>query len=170
MRAETLKYLKSDVEGLLEAIFKFRDSIHDKYNLNITKFKTLPGLALAVYTSKDLPNNLKPSLKMIKGSLEKKKIRSSYFGGNVEVYINKISGGYFYDMNSQYPKAMLFDMLIGNPVLSLEKDINKIFGFIYGEITCPNESDLKVPFIQNRDSIYNFSTCSRGKFKRLIFS
>lgn len=67
---------------------------------------------------------------MIKGGLEAK-IRSSYFGGNVEVYINKISEGYYYDMNSQYPKAMLFDMPIGDPILSLETNLNKIFGFIY---------------------------------------
>ena len=116
MQKETLNYLKSDVEGLLEAILKFRDRIHESYNLNVTKFKTLPGLALAAFTSKYVPENLKPEIKMIKGALERK-IRSSYFGGNVEVYINNISGGYLYDMNSQYPKAMLSDMPIGNPVL-----------------------------------------------------
>ena len=87
LKKETLKYLKSDVEGLLEVILKFRDNIHNKYNLNITKFKTLPGLALATYISNYLSDNLKPHLKMIKGGLETK-IRSSYFGGNVEVYVN----------------------------------------------------------------------------------
>lgn len=35
-------------------------------------------------------------------------------------------------MNSQYPRAMLNDMPVGNPTLSLEKDLNKIFGFVYG--------------------------------------
>lgn len=67
---------------------------------------------------------------MIKGGLETK-IRSSYFGGNVEVYINQIGGGYYYDMNSQYPKAMLNDMPIGNPVLSLETNLDNIFGFCF---------------------------------------
>jgi hypothetical protein len=75
-----------------------------------------------------------------------------------------------YDMNSQYPKAMLNDMPIGEPVLSLEKDLNKIFGFVYAEITCPNESELQVPFIQAKDSVFSFNICPRGKFKRLIFS
>lgn len=137
MKTETLSYLRADIEGLLEAVVKFRNSKHKRYGLDITKFKTLPGLALAAYTSKYIPNNLKPAFKMIKGSLEKK-LRTSYFGGNVDIYINEISSGYFYDINSQYPAAMLNDMPIGNPVLSLEKDLNKIFGFIYGEITCPN--------------------------------
>ena len=172
MRKETLNYLKSDVEGLLEAVLKFRDSVHNKYNLNITKFKTLPGLALATFTSKYIPNNLRPYLNMIKGNLEAK-LRTSYFGGNVDVYINEITSAYYYDMNSQYAKAMLNDMPIGNPVLSLEKDLNKIFGFIYGKITPPDYNVLQNPFIQYRDPITNLVYCPRGKFNsfhRLIFS
>lgn len=150
-------------------MLKFRDSVHKKYNFNLTKFKTLPSLALAAYISNYIPSHLKPKLKMVKGELEKK-IRTSYFGGNVEVYVNEISIGFMYDMNSQYPKAMLSDMPIGDPVLSLESDLNKIFGFAYGEITCPDESLLRVPFIQFKDSVYGFNVCPRGKFKRLIFS
>lgn len=170
MKTETLKYLKSDLEGLLEAVIKFRDSAHKKYNLDITKFKTLPGLALAAYTSNYVPDKLKPKLKMIKGSLEKKKLRSAYLGGSVDVYINEISSGYYYDVNSQYPAAMLNNMPIGDPVLSLETDLNKIFGFTYGEILCPHDSVLQVPFILHKDPVYGINTCPRGKFKRLIFS
>jgi len=106
---------------------------------------------------------------MVKGELEKE-IRTAYFGGNVDVYINKIFYAYHYDINSQYPKAMLNDMPMGDPVLSLETDLNKIFGFVYGEITCPNENILQVPFIQYRDSNKKTVVCPRGKFKRLIFS
>jgi hypothetical protein len=83
---------------LLEAILNFRDSIYKNYQLNITKFKTLPGLVLAAYTSSYLPKILIPDLKMIKGELEKE-IRSSYFGGNVDIFINKITKGYYYDFN-----------------------------------------------------------------------
>jgi hypothetical protein len=106
---------------------------------------------------------------MVKGEIEKE-IRSSYFGGNVEVYVNEITKGYYYDMNSQYPFAMLKDMPVGDPILSLEKDLNKIFGFVFGEITCPDENTLRVPFIQLKDPLLNFNDCPRGKFKRLIFS
>jgi hypothetical protein len=106
---------------------------------------------------------------LIKGEIERE-IRSSYFGGNVEVYFNVVTKGYLYVINSQYPAAMLQDMPIGNPVLSLETDLEKIFGFIYGEITCPNENLLKVPFIQCKDPNTNLKVCSRCKFKRLIFS
>src|SRR5258706_700911 len=109
LKKEALNYLRSDVEGLLEALIKFNINIYNKYNLNITKYKTISSLALAVYRSSYLPDNLIKDLKMIKGELETE-IRSSYFGGNVDVFINKISKAYHYDLNSHYPKAMLNDM------------------------------------------------------------
>jgi DNA polymerase type B, organellar and viral len=125
--------------------------------------------ALAAYGSSYLPDNLKKDLKMIKGELERE-LRSAYFGGNVEVYINEIYEAYLYDLHSQYPKAMLEDMPMGNPVLSLETNLDKIFGFVYGAIICPNENTLQVPFIQYKDYLNKNVVCPRGKFKRLIFS
>ena len=62
---------------------------------------------------------------MIKGQVEDD-IRMSYFGGNVDVLVNEITEGYLYDMNSQYPYAMLNDMPVGDPMYSTEKDLNKI--------------------------------------------
>lgn len=131
LEQETLNYLKLDVEGLLEALTKFNKNIFSKYQLDITKYKTLPSLVLAAYTSNYIPNHLISELKMIKGDLERE-IRNAYFGGNVDVFINKITNGYLYDINSQYSKAMLNDMPIGDPVLSLETNLNNIFGFVYG--------------------------------------
>ena len=143
LRKETLNYLKSDIEGLLEALTKFNDSIYNKYQLNITKFKTLPGLALAAYRSSYIPSHLIKEFKMVKGELERE-IRKSYFGGNVDVFINRITTGYHYDLNSQYPAAMMKDMPVGEPNLSLETDLSKIFGFVYAEFTCPDENILQV--------------------------
>jgi len=73
-------------------------------------------------------------------------------------------------MNSQYTAAMLNDMPIGEPTLSLETDLKRIFGFFYGEITAPDENVLQVPFIQHKDPIFRLNSCPRGKFKRLILS
>lgn len=148
---------------------KFNHNIFNKYSLNITKFKTLPSLALAVYRSSCTPLHLAPELKMIKGELETE-IRTSYFGGNVDVFVNKITKGFYYDINSQYSKAMLNDMPLRDPVLSRETDLNKIFGFVLGEIYCPNEQTLQVPFIQYRNPLNRMTSCPRGKLKRLIFS
>jgi hypothetical protein len=169
LKSETLNYLKSDIEGLLEVIIKFRDNIYNKYSLNIHKFKTLPSLAMFVYGSSYIPNNLKPDLTIVKGELERE-LREAYFGGNVDVFINLITNGYHYDINYQYSKAMINDMPVGNPILSLETDLDKIFGFVYGEIICPDDNILQVPFIQYKDPITKLTICPRGKFKRLIFS
>ena len=141
-------------------MIKFNNNIYNKYNLNITKYKTLSGLALAIFTSSYIPYNLKTEVKMIKGELERE-IRSAYFGGNVEVFINLIIKGYHYDMNSQYSTAMLNDVPVGEPTLSLETDLDNIFGFVFGEINCPNESRLRVPFIQHKDPVFRFNSCPR---------
>lgn len=65
---------------------------------------------------------------------------------------------------------MLEDMPVGDPLFSLESDLNKIFGFVYGEIYCPDENTLQVPFIQYKDPLGKMNSCPRGNFKRLIFS
>ena len=166
LKKETLNYLKSDIEGLLEALTKFNFNIFSKYKLNISNFKTLPSLALAAYRSSYSPVHLAPKIKMIKGELERE-IRSSYFGGNVEVFINEVTDAYLYDIHSQYSKAMLQDMPVGDPILSLETDLNKIFGFVYAEMTCPDELNLRIPFIQFKDPIGRITTCPRGKFNFL---
>lgn len=129
----------------------------------------MPSLAIAAYSSNYIPSNLKSEFKLIKGDLERE-IRTSYFGGNVNVFINEINKGYFYNMNSQYPKAMLNEMPIGDPTLSLETDLGKLFGFVYGEVYCPDEQTLQVPFIQYRDPFTSVVSCPRGKFKRIILS
>lgn len=113
----------------------------------------MPSLALAVYTSSFYDESAH-KIKMIKGTVEQD-LRDSYFGGNVGVYINKITNGYLYDMNSQYPYAMLNDMPVGNPVffegniLDFEKDPQKRpFGIFNVEIEAPK--DLKMPLLQLR--------------------
>ena len=89
LQTETLNYLRSDVEGLLEVLNKFSETIFNKYQLNITRFKSLSGLVLAAYRTSYLSDNLRSEIKIIKSDLESE-IRSAYFGGSVEVYINEI--------------------------------------------------------------------------------
>jgi hypothetical protein len=136
-----MKYLHSDVEGLFEVVSLFSKQIYDKFNLNMTSFYTLPGLTIAAYFS-DYHNDDHP-IKMIRGQVEKD-IRSAYHGGIVNVYSkNEIKNAFYYDMNSQYPYAMLQDMPIGNPIFSTDKNLDNIFGFVYGKITPPTPDILK---------------------------
>ena len=108
-------------------------------------------------------------IKMIKGQVEDD-IRMSYFGGNVDVYVNEINEGFLYDMNSQYSHGMLKDMPVGNPVYSTDKNLDNIFGFVFGKVTAPSEAELRVPIIQYRDPKTNKVSCPRGSFNRMIFS
>ena len=47
----------------------------------------------------------------------------------MDVFFNEISSGFYYDMNSQYPNAMLNDMPIGNPTYTTDKNLDNIFGW-----------------------------------------
>jgi hypothetical protein len=78
IKAETLTYLKSDIQGLLEFITKFSSMTFKEYSLNITKFTTAPSLAMGIFTS-GFYNESKNTIKMIKGQVEEY-IRMSYFG------------------------------------------------------------------------------------------
>lgn len=63
------RLFSKDVLGLLEAMSKYSLFIYNEYSLNITKYKTLPGLSLAIYFIWFYKEN--NPIKMIKGPLEK---------------------------------------------------------------------------------------------------
>jgi len=109
LQTEILQYLESNLKGLLEVMNKFSVNIFNKYNLNITKFKILPILSLEIFTSNFYAEVQNLNIRMIKDKV-KDDIRNSYFGGNVSVFANKINKEFLYDINSQYPKAMLEDI------------------------------------------------------------
>ena len=169
LKSEALIYLKKDIIGLLEVMVKFNEKIYNLYSLNITSYPTAAKLAVGIFTTNFFKNYNDLKIKMIRGNVEAD-IRSAYFGGNVNVLINKMDQGFYYDMNSQYPYAMLNDMPIGNPTFSNDTDLNNYFGFVYGEITAPDYERLRVPYIQMRDDTSDNIDCPRGTFSRMIFS
>ena len=171
LKEECFKYLMSDVEGLLEVMNKVSEYYFQEYKFNITNILTLPSLSLGIFGIKFFDNE-KYNIKMIKGPLEKY-IRESYFGGNVGVFANETKGivgkSYHYDMNSQYPAAMLNKMPIGNPVFSTNSNLDYYSGFVYAEITPPIEERLKNLYIQYRDEKGRVK-CPRTSFIRWIDS
>jgi|ERR1700742_1220462 len=172
LQEEVLKYLNVDVKGLLKVLKLSNEQFFNKTNMNITKYLTLPSYSLAVYSANyyDESNHIK----VIKG-LPEKNIREAYFGGNAGVYLSdKMKGKihnnlYIYDMNSQYPNAMLKDMPVGNPVFTTTTNLSSFFGFAYGTITPPTTDKLRVAYIQYRNEDGSV-TIPREKFKRWIFS
>jgi len=139
-KEELLTYLKADVKGLLEVLKLTSKFYFDRYSLNMTKFLTLPSLAIAVYFTNY--HDQDHEIKMVKGIVEKD-IRSAYKGGIVNNYNTQlISNANYYDMNSQYPFAMLNDMPVGNPIFTNDNNLDDIFGFVYGKITPPTKEIL----------------------------
>jgi len=134
MQEETLKYLEWDLISLYQIVCNMNDILFKKYRINITKYATISGLAMGIYRS----NYLKPEYKLAntKGPLEIA-IRSAYYGGRTEVFKPFGFNLYSYDYNSLYPTAMLKPMPVGQPIFSLNKDLNKIFGFVKVKVTTP---------------------------------
>jgi DNA polymerase type B, organellar and viral len=133
---------------------------------------TLPSVAMSVFGFNFYDE--KYQIKMIpKGGPLEKFIREAYFGGNVGASFRtkdvkgKIKKGFHYDMNSQYPKAMLNKLPIGDPVFSTNTDLSYYFGFVYALMTPPSESELKNLYIQYRDNLGKI-TCPREPFYRWI--
>jgi hypothetical protein len=141
IKTETLKYLKSDLIGLLDSLFIFSNFIFNKYNANVTNYPTLPSLARGVYLSKF--HKYDYNIKIIKGGCESD-IRSGYYAGLNQIFHHEIKHGFMYDMVSQYPYVMKnFPMPVGNPTLTIEKNLEKIFGWSYCRITAPTKKRLK---------------------------
>lgn len=73
------------------------------------------------------------------------KFRESYLGGIVDVYKPHLQGeGYYYDVNSLYPKAMCKPMPVGMPTLETisvqQFQEGKFFGFIEAIVQTPESS------------------------------
>lgn len=168
LKDECLKYLEKDVLGLLEVLNKMSNYYYDEFEVNITRYMTLPSLSMSIFGFNFYDE--KYPIKMIKGPLEKF-IREAYFGGNVGAFTQstkgKVGKSYHYDMNSQYPAAMLNKMPTGDPVFSTNTNLSYYFGFVYALILPPSESELKNLYIQYRSDNGKVS-CPRTPFYRWI--
>lgn len=127
MKKETLQYLSQDLICLINVMNTFNKSIFDKYQVNTTKVRSYSALSKLVYTTKYYQDT-SIKIPVISGYIERI-IRKGYYGGIVDVVEHLVQKAYKYDSNSHYPAAMLNDMPVGDPVISDEKDLNKIFGF-----------------------------------------
>jgi hypothetical protein len=137
---------------------------YTEFGVNITKYMTLPSLAMSVFGFNFYDE--KYQIKMIKVPLEKF-IRDAYFEVMwvplLKMWKEKIKKGFHSDMNSQYPKAMLNKLPIGEPVFSTNTVLSYYFGFVYALITPPSESELKNLYIQYREKLGKF-ICPREPF------
>jgi hypothetical protein len=143
---ETIKYLENDINLLFEILTYFNEFIFNRFGVNITRIRTISGLAFLIFTSSYYKQEVNP-IYFTKGKLEQF-VRKAYYGGIVDVveqYTNYPT--YKYDVNSHYPKAMLMPMPGGLAKISSEKNLDNIFGFIQAVVEAPREEDLKVPIL-----------------------
>lgn len=163
MEKETLKYLSQDLKSLISVMSTFNKSIFEKYNVNTTKVRSYSALSKEVYTS-NFYKETGVKIPVIAGYLEMI-IRKAYYGGIVDVVEHLVQDAYKYDANSHYPAAMLNDMPVGDPKMSDEKDIEKIFGFCHAKVTAPTEGELLHATLPLRDPTTGVISCPRGSFE-----
>lgn len=143
---ETISYLEKDLSCLLEVINKFNVIIYERFGINFTRVRTISGLAFLIYTS-NYYDTKKTPISLSKGKIDNF-IRKGFYGGIVDVNINYADFiHYKYDVNSHYPNAMLMPMPGGNPRISSERNLDKIFGFVEAIIEAPSEKELKVAIL-----------------------
>ena len=142
MKSETLNYLTKDIVSLYQIILKMDSIIYNNYRINITNKPTIASLSMAILRSNFMDKTTR--MPKTRGNVERA-VRSAYFGGRNELFRPVEYGVHSYDFNSLYPTAMLQDLPIGNPVFSLTKDINKIFGYVKVTVTTPD--NIKIPIL-----------------------
>lgn len=122
------------------------------FGKNIHHYHTLPSLAMAIYRSNFMPENL---IAQLSGKVAED-IRSGYTGGAVDMYIPESSSSIIcLDVNSLYPSQMQSQLMPVDKPTYFEGDIRKIksntFGFFFCEIIAPE--DILHPIIQTRVKI-----------------
>jgi hypothetical protein len=151
MKENCLKYLQTDLDILYEAMIMFAKNIYQLYGVNLRQRKTISGLALLIYQSNFLGGS-GCKIPLVRGGLEKY-FRSAYYGGNVNIAAHHCDEGYIYDMNSQYPNAMLKNLPVGDKLrlMSISKDnLKDCFGLVYAEIQSPKKDELRVAILPRR--------------------
>lgn len=104
------------------------------YKIELRRYLTQPGISMAVFRAKFL--NSRHHIPIVKGNIEAY-IRNAYRGGRVEVYKPLITNGFYYDVNSLYPYAMLNDMPIGECVFMVKPLLSCFFGFARARVSTP---------------------------------
>lgn len=160
LRDEIIKYCLNDCIILFQVMESYNKLIFEQFKLNIHDYPTLPSLALAIFRSNYLKNNLIPQ---INGQIYDD-IRNSYFGGHTDLYEPTGENVKIYDVNGLYPSEMRQFMPCAFQhkiaiypknsyfIKEFEGDISLIagvekdaYGFFYVEVTCPD--NLKHPIL-----------------------
>ncbi len=133
---ETLKYRRRDILARSEVIRKFADTVHDTFKVKRTDVRTVPALAMRVYRSKYRQEGVEIPYRTGKVDQD---IRNGYYGGIVAAIKPEVENGYYYDVNSAYPAAMMKPMPVGMPTLrAIDVLDDTVFGSVHATVTSPD--------------------------------
>ena len=158
------EYSIQDSKSLWEALLQAQAQYWDDYTVDITSIVSASSLAFKIFRTKYLKQSIQIPLPE-----EDRYVRESYFGGATDVY--KAFGKllHYIDVNSLYPFAILhrIPFNIKGFIKDMSNvDLNKFFGFVKVEVTCPDTVTRPIlPVKHQGKTIY-----PRGKWVGTYFS
>lgn len=135
LKRELIKYCEQDVVTLLTVMESFAAEISKKFDLNITRYPTLPSITFAIFRSHYLKDAEMP---ILTGSIYND-IKQAFTGGICDIYRPTAKDVKAYDINSLYPAVMhKYPMPTGSPTFFEGKlPLDNIFGFVYVDVESP---------------------------------
>nr|AFN42484.1 DNA polymerase B 2 [Rhizophagus irregularis] len=169
-------YILGDVKALYQIMIAFFEAITSKFSIDPLSVVSAPSTAFKIWRTVQLPLLLKDNLKVfdLSHNLDAQ-LRESYCGGIVDVYRPHLIGeGYYYDVNSLYPTAMIRPMPVGLPKsvnLTVEQFLEgNFFGFVEATVLAPAPSTHAGYIGLLPIKLQGKLICPGGTFSGLFFS
>lgn len=142
-------YCVRDTQCLKEVYYKFCNQVYNTFKVDPVDSLTISSLSLKIFRTKYYDDELTPI--NIPNISRDTFIRSSYYGGVVELYKPRMEGGWHLDVNALYPSVMSENLYPTGPGVFMsgnEIDITKFFGFLKVKVYSPSTSE---PFLVKYD-------------------
>jgi len=143
VKRSMLNHVEKASIGMLEVMTAFSNYTFEKYGKLPNKHSTISSLGIHLYLSKYYSSR-KHDIRILTGDLARQ-LRQGYFGGLIYVQPGKYGKGYFNDMRSAYPNAMLNAMPVGEPrIYTIADNYDNMFGFAIAQVTVPADIQVNI--------------------------
>ncbi|RGB21644.1 DNA polymerase B 2 [Rhizophagus diaphanus] len=166
------QYIMGDCISLFQILNKYFETLISKFPINPLRVYSAPSTAFRIWRTQQLPLLQKDNLQVydLSQNLDSE-LREGYCGGVVDVYRPHLKGvGYYYDVNSLYPTAMIKPMPVGRPKrvnLNPEQFLNgDFFGYVQATVMAPTNEYIGLLPIKYLGKLI----CPGGTFSGIFFS